>query len=62
MNTNHPAQPFIPKGVTEIEKDAFSCNTVITKAIIPYGLTRIGEGAFECCPGLKERNFLTQSQ
>ena len=43
---------IIPKGVTEIENDAFRGCTDLTSIEIPVGVTKIGDSAFYGCTGL----------
>lgn len=45
---------FIPEGVTEIGKQAFSLCTMLKEIHIPEGVTKIEGGAFEGCTALKE--------
>ena len=47
-------QISIPNGVTDIENDAFSDCTALSKITIPNSVTTIGDGAFDSCVTLSE--------
>ena len=53
-NAKINASYAIPNSVTEIEVDAFSGCTSLTKVTIPDSVTKIGYGAFSGCTSLKE--------
>ena len=53
-NAKINASYAIPNSVTEIEVDAFSGCTSLTKVTVPDSMTGIGDSAFQGCTSLKE--------